>query len=277
MRSYVKVFNNVYAPRSYVLTAADRAAAAWLWSGRRAVVGGLSAAALLGSKWVPVDAPVEIFRRQDHAAPGILVRRDVLRPGEITRWRGIPCTTATRTAYDLGRCLPLEDALRPGARLDALIRVDALLNATEIPIQWIAELAEMHSGARGLRQLRQVLAVADSGAESPQESRLRLMLLCGGLPRLTTQIRVGRRRIDMGWPQWKVDIEYDGPQHWTDPRVRADDIDRSGELGLAQWHIERFSSRHLQEPLAVVARAATALRGAGCADPVVLAATRRAG
>jgi hypothetical protein len=25
-------------------------------------------------------------------------------------------------------------------------------------------------------------------------------------------------------------VEYDGAQHWTDPRVRANDIDRTAEL-----------------------------------------------
>jgi len=26
------------------------------------------------------------------------------------------------------------------------------------------------------------------------------------------------RRIDMGWPEWKVGVEYEGEQHWTDPK-----------------------------------------------------------
>ena len=47
-----------------------------------------------------------------------------------------------------------------------------------------------------------------------------------GLPRPVTQIRVGKRRIDMGWPEWNVGVEYDGEQHWTNPDDYAEDIER---------------------------------------------------
>ena len=30
----------------------------------------------------------------------------------------------------------------------------------------------------------------------------------------------------MGWPEWKVGVEYDGEQHWTDPNRHAEDIER---------------------------------------------------
>ena len=40
MRSYTKVHRNVYARTDVELTALDRAQAAWLWSGRRAILVG---------------------------------------------------------------------------------------------------------------------------------------------------------------------------------------------------------------------------------------------
>ena len=46
---YVPVYPDVYAPRGAELTAEQRARAAWMWSGRRGVVAGQSAAALLGA------------------------------------------------------------------------------------------------------------------------------------------------------------------------------------------------------------------------------------
>jgi hypothetical protein len=33
-----------------------------------------------------------------------------------------------------------------------------------------------------------------------------------------------------GWEQWRVGVAFDGAQHWTDPRIRANDIDRTAEL-----------------------------------------------
>ena len=84
-------------------------------------------------------------------------------------------------------------------------------------------LAERHRGVRGLVQLRQALHLVDGGAESPYETKTRLVLLSGGLPRPPTQIEVRNEwgvaiaRIDMGWEEWKVGVEFDGAQHWTDP------------------------------------------------------------
>ena len=125
-RSYTKVYRNVYARAGVELTALDHAHAAWLWSGRRATLVGHSASALLGSRWIPADAPVELARARRPAAQGITVRSGEIRDDEVCTINGITCTTPARTAYDLGRRLPLETAI---------IRIDALLNATNVPIR----------------------------------------------------------------------------------------------------------------------------------------------
>jgi hypothetical protein len=206
-RRYTKVHRNVYVRRGVELTPLDRARAAWLWSDRRATLVGHSAATLLGSRWIPDDAPVEVVHSRRPPANGITVRTYELRDDEVCRIDGIACTTAARTAYDLGRRLLLETAA---------IRVDALLNATSATPRSVDDVARRHPGARGVRRLHTVMDLVDAGAESPQETRLRLLLVQSGLLRPVTQIPVtnerGRvvRRIDMGWPEWKVGAEYDG-------------------------------------------------------------------
>jgi hypothetical protein len=242
-RRYTKVHRNVYVRIGVELTAVDRAHAAWLWSNRRATMVGHSAAALLGSRWVPNDAPVEVVHRRRPPANGITVRSYELRSDEVCRIDGISCTTAARTAYDLGRRLPLETAV---------IRIDALLNATSATPQSVDAIAWRHPGARGVRRLQTAMDLIDAGAESPQETRLRLLLVQSGLPRPLTQIPItndhGRvvRRIDMGWPEWKVGAEYDGEQHWTNPANHADDIDRLEFLAGRGWRIVRVSARQLR-------------------------------
>jgi hypothetical protein len=68
----------------------------------------------------------------------------------------------------------------------------------------VERLAADHRRARGLRQLDAVLRLVDPGAESPQETWLRLLLMRHGYPRPQTQIPVlsadGCRRyiLDMG-------------------------------------------------------------------------------
>jgi hypothetical protein len=260
-RSHRKVFRNVYCPREAELSAKDVAVAAWMWSGRTATVAGASAAALLGSRWLPPDGPAELARTGYRSPSGIVVHTGSVADDEVLPLRGIACTTPARTAYDLGRRLPMPLSL---------IRVDALMHATGVTVAEITAVAKRYPGARNIRRLRAMLGMADGGAESPQESRVRLLLVRAGLPRPVTQIPItdgyGRvvRRIDMGWPHWKVGVEYDGAQHWTDPHQHADDIDRLEFFADLGWRMVRVSSRHLRfDPQNVACRAADALRAAG--------------
>ncbi|OBF14201.1 hypothetical protein A5727_15780 [Mycobacterium sp. ACS4331] len=158
------VYRNVYLPRGAEFTARQRAVAAWLWSNRMATIVGLSAAAMHGSRWIPVDAPAELARTQHKSARGIVIRKDTLADDEVEWIAGVNCTTVQRTAFDLGRRLHGEEPV---------IRIDALLNASGVPVQEVSALSERYPGARNIRQFRRVLQLVDGGAESPQETRLR--------------------------------------------------------------------------------------------------------
>lgn len=254
-RRYVKVHRNVYAKRDTDLSAVDRALAAWLWSGRRATLAGHSAAAWAGDRWVPAKAPVEVVHSRRGRPNGIAIRSSRFQPDEVCEIGGIVCTTAARTAYDLGRRLPVTMGV---------IRIDMLLNATGTPVHSVAAIAERYPGARGIRTLRRALDLVDAGSESPQETRLRLLLVRAGLSRPETQIPVGNRRIDMGWRTRMVGVEYDGEQHFTNAVDYENDIDRLEFLAERGWTIVRVSSRQLRyERPATVARVRRALERAG--------------
>ncbi|WP_111510008.1 endonuclease domain-containing protein [Mycobacterium kyogaense] len=255
-RRYVQLHHNVYAPTRMTLTAHDRAYAAWLWSRRSATLAGLSAAAMHGSRWLPTEGPAELTRVRCGSPPGIAIYRDALLDDEVCLVQSIDCTTVARTVFDIGRRIDGDEAV---------IRIDALLNATRVPVDDVAVVASRHPGARGIRRLRQVMTLVDGGAESPQETRLRLILVRAGFPRPRTQVPIvdeaGRviRRIDIGWPEYGVGVEYDGQQHWTDPRTHAEDINRLEFLAAHGWAIVRVSARHMGDPAAVVARVRAAL------------------
>ncbi len=73
------------------------------------------------------------------------------------------------------------------------------------------------------------------------------------------------RRIDMGWPEWKVGAEFDGEQHWTDPERHAEDIERLEFLAAKGWLIVRVSARQLRyQREVVVRRVCNALAHRGC-------------
>ena len=248
-------------PRGSELTAIIRAKAAWLWSNRQAVLGGMSAAAIHGSQWIDASLPAELYRIGDDA-DGILVHRGTLQPEEVSVVRGIPATMPTRTAFDLGR--------RKGLTT-AIIRVDALANATGLIAAEVEKIAARRKSARGIVQLRQVLDLMDGGAESPQETRTRLLLIRAGLPKPTTQVVVRDdfgepfARIDMAYEDWLVGVEYDGPQHWTDPARHTADIEKYVKLDARGWRIVRVNDELLRyRSRTVVRRVCDALQAAGC-------------
>jgi hypothetical protein len=170
-------------------------------------------------------------------------------------------TTPARTAFDIGRTRP--------ARL-AIPMLDALLGATSTTPADVLRVAAARPGARGVRLLTSHLGLVDGGAESPRETRLRLLLVGAGLPRPETQIEFRDRRgrvrvrVDMGWREWKVAVEYDGVQHWLDPRQRSWDIERIALLEESGWTVIRVSAEMLARPDVVIHRVIAKLRAAGC-------------
>ncbi|MBV9320975.1 MAG: hypothetical protein JO106_13880 [Mycobacterium sp.] len=223
MRSlYEAVYPGVYIPSGIELTASQRAQAAWLWSRRRAVVVGQSAAALHGTRWVDPLQPAELAHDNRHSPPMLTVHTDTLLGDEVMKVNGIAVTTPARTAFDTGR--------RTTSRLQAVQRLDALTHVTDVKINEVAIVMAQHSGVRGLTRLRRILPLVDGGAESPQETRTRLV----------------------------------GPQHWTDRAQRDRDIDRYTALLDLGWTIVRATSDLLRYRQGTfIARVVAAMSAAG--------------
>ena len=118
---YRPVYRDVYIEKDAVLTAVAKAKAAWLSTG--ATLAGLSAAAVLGTKWLDANAPAEIVRIDRHRQSGMLVRSYELGADEVCTVRGMRVTTPARTAFDIGRICPTAQSVPV---------LDALLNATGI-------------------------------------------------------------------------------------------------------------------------------------------------
>ncbi|WP_068181425.1 DUF559 domain-containing protein [Mycobacterium sp. UM_CSW] len=251
---YRAVFRDVYIAKGTELTAAVKARAAWLSTG--ATLGGLSAAAVYGTKWLDAAAPAEIVRVNRHNQPGMVVHSYRLAGDEMQTVWGMPATTPARTAFDIGRTRPVATAVPI---------LDALLNATGIKPEDVVAFLDRHPKAKGSRRLRTALELADGGAESPQETRLRLLLVDAGLPKPETQIEFPnlRIRVDMGWREWKVAVEYDGIQHFADRYQRSWDIERIAMLEAAGWTVVRVSAEMLSRPKALVERVKNKLRERG--------------
>ncbi|WP_422744540.1 hypothetical protein ACN27E_21470 [Mycobacterium sp. WMMD1722] len=237
---FVAVHPDVYVPIGTELTAAGRASAAWLWSRRRGVVAGRSAAALHGAKWLRDTAPAELIYDNRHVGPGIRTWRDLAAADdEVNVVDGIRVTTAARTAFDIACRRPVDTAVA---------EIDALARATQLEVADVELLADRYRGRRGIRAARTTLTLVDPGAESPRETWLRLLVIRAGFPPPTTQIPVYDEYrqliavLDMGWENMKVALDYDGAHH-RDPQRFTKDIRRHDAVTELGWIDIRVTSR----------------------------------
>ncbi|OBK73471.1 endonuclease domain-containing protein [Mycobacterium sp. 1165178.9] len=251
---YRAVFPDVYVSNDAVPSLDLRVTAAWLWAGGRAVIAGAAAAFLHGAKWIPDGVPIELICDRPRAPRGVLTRRCALTEGETQSIDGLAVTTPERTAFDIGR---------RGAVRSAVVRLDALARATGFKIDDVLGLVRRHPGSPGLRQLETALELCDSGAQSPRESYLRLLLIDAGLPRPKTQLPVlggdglPFAYLDLGWDEAMVAVEYDGDQHRTDRRQYVKDIKRMEMLERMGWIVVRVVAE--DHPVDVVRRVRAAL------------------
>lgn len=255
-RHHLRIFPDVYAPPEPTLR--DRTTGAWLWSGRRAVIAGVAASAMHGASYVDADVPIELIWRNGRPPPGLVVRNETIADDEIQRIAGLPVTTPARTAFDLGRHL---------LRDDAVARIDALAWTLQVNVEDITPLIDRYPKVRGILALKTALTLVDPGADSPQETALRLTLTDAGMPPEQTQIMVvqGRGRrvaiVDMGWEQFKVGVNYDGKFHQSDRRRYVQDLKTLRTLEAMDWIVIRVIAEDNTRD--VLTRVERALRSRG--------------
>jgi hypothetical protein len=229
---FVAIHRDVFVPRDTNITAAVRGEAAWLWSRRRGIVAGRSAAVLHGAKWIDAKAPAELIYPNRHPPKGIRTWADRIADDEVVMLRGIPVTAPARTALDLASRYPRDMAVE---------LIDALARATRLKMADVELLAERYKGRRGIRRALGALDLVDAGAESPRETWLRLLLIRAGFPRPRTQIPVHDAYgqlvavLDMGWEDVKIAADYEGDHHRTDRRRFNRDIRRAEAVAELGW------------------------------------------
>jgi very-short-patch-repair endonuclease len=205
----------VLPPRAVVWTAT----AAWLWGVdvRRA-----------GDLDLDVSFPESSrLRRQ----PGLRIALLTLDNDDVCVASGLRVTTPTRTAFDCLRYLP-----RPAGVAVA----DHLINSGHCTLEALTSYIAARRAMRNIRAARRELEHVEPLAQSVQETRTRLLLVDGGLPRPVAQHRVDfpegdRAYLDLAYPELKIGIEYDG-EIWHKEQ-RAKDEHRRRRLERLGWTI----------------------------------------
>lgn len=188
-----------------------------------------------------VDDLIEVTdsRHQMPLARGVLLPREApLWDGDIVEVNGIFVTSPLRTAFDLTRRASLTEAV---------VAMDAMWAAGLVDPDELLRYAAERPGWPGLRRLEHAASLADRGAGSPMESRLRMLLRDGGLPRPVTQYKVPDgyggtvAEVDLAFPERELGVEYDGRVHESN-RQRVKDLRRDNRLRAVDWTVLYYSA-----------------------------------
>ncbi|TMQ90281.1 hypothetical protein ETD83_36125 [Actinomadura soli] len=223
-----------------------RRAAAWIW--------GLD---LLPPGVDEADWNVELITPGSSENPlSQITAESVELPADhVTEQFGVRMTTLARTALDCARWLPRYEAV---AALDQFIR-------RGVETDELTRMARGLRGYRGNKRLREIVRLSDRGAASPGESWARVAVMESGLPRPKTQVPVrgedGRwLYIDLGYPEFRVGLEYDGERHHSGREAQAHDARRRAWLTKEMgWDILPVNKNFLYQPAAYLEALLTTL------------------
>jgi len=175
-----------------------------------------SAARLHGLHLWNVDVRIQLTQpvppSPDHHGPDVVCHTGLVPEADQATIKGLGTTTLERTVTDCGLLLLYRQAL---------ILTDHALRAGASRAALDAAAAHM-DGRAGVRNLRRVLAAADSRSESPGETLTRDLITRLRLPAPEPQVevltRLGYYRLDFAWRQRKIALEFDGKGKYFDYR-----------------------------------------------------------
>jgi very-short-patch-repair endonuclease len=161
-----------------------------------------------------------------------------------------------RTLYDLVRRVGL---------VEAVVVADMALHSGVIDLAELTTFVAARSGRKGVAAARPLLDLVEPAAESPMESRLRMLLVLGGLSRPQAQVSLHADdgeflgRADLYYPGSRLVMEYDGETHRSS---LVDDNRRQNRLLSAGFRVLRFTAADvLRSPGAVLTQVRTAVAG----------------
>jgi len=213
----------------------SRRTAAWLY-------GFEAYAPSVRDEWRQVECvvPARLSRVRRRGVSGW---EETLLPEDVTSVGGIQVTTPTRTAVDLARYAP---------RFMGLATLDDFCHRGLTDQTQLLACAERFAGGRNIAVARELVMWVEPLTDSPGESWLRLRILDAGFPRPEAQVRIvdasGRLvyRLDLGYRDRRLGLEYDGQEFHDSFADRAQDVARrkrlAGEFG---WETHGFHRGHV--------------------------------
>lgn len=256
---YLRVLRGVYADPSQARDHRLRCRAAALLMPEAAVLGGRSAATLLGAPAPSYVDPVTVVVPPGttwQGPVGVRVHTAELPSADVlVDDEGNRHTTPGRTAWDIG---VLETTATAVGVLDAMVHTGLL------DVGQLQAMVQRPRGAWRSKRARRALELVDGRSESPPESWVRVACTLNGLPPPIPQYDVVEDgtwlgRVDLAWPEQRLVVEYEGEYHFDGLQIMRDDA-RLARLVAAGWRIIRLSAANLRHMDAVVGDITEALR-----------------
>jgi hypothetical protein len=220
--------------------------------------GSLTAAVLWGAgEFATAEDPVEVVLPPGTRwtpGPGVLVRSARLDGDVVHDGRGLRWTDRVRTAVDL---------IRRDDGDESVVLLDRLVHARVVDLADVREAVTALPRCRGSEVARRTAALADGLAESPPETRLRLLLHRSGLPVPVAQhvVRSNGRfvaKVDFAWPDRRLALEYDGAWH-GDAEQFPRDRRRLNRLSAVDWRVHFVTKEDMRRPAVLLADLSRAL------------------
>ncbi|HEY8719607.1 endonuclease domain-containing protein [Pengzhenrongella sp.] len=168
---------------------------------------------------------------------GLVTHASGLGPLPTVWCSALAVSSPAQTWLQLARELPMDDLV---VLADAMTRRKTAATTLEI-LQ--SQVATARPGTRGIRALREALALVRPLTDSSMETRARLAIVQAGLPCPEVNRPVldtfGRfvAMPDLSYPGLKIAIEYDGDIHRTDQATWRRDITRRQAMEALGWRV----------------------------------------
>jgi hypothetical protein len=248
-------FRGVHVAATAVASRLVRLRAAVATQAPTAVVAMQTAAVLLALRWLPdhwghpdavVHFAVDQTDKRRHR-PGLRLHRRVLLACDIVVIEGIACMSVTRTLVELAR----------DPRVPALLVVqiiDGALRDERTTRRELLACVARFPGERGIARARVLIGRAREGVDSPQETKMRLILEDGGITELEAN---GKLKDDSGTVLARGDLmirrlliwgEYDGFGPHTEHETFRNDRPRIRFVQKRGWFAMSFVDRDLHRP-----------------------------
>lgn len=194
--------------------------------------------------WMQEDWRIHVARDRGDSKPrrrNVVGHRLTFRPGEVVIHDGARVTSPARTWLDLANLLTVDELITAGD--SAVLAHGPEFPVPKAPLATIEDLQLIiaaHPGMRGMKTARLALTEIRVGADSPPETRMRLLLARTklGEPVLNYVIHNswGQPAVwpDAAYPEHRLALQYDGGHH-SDPDQAARDRKRKETTERLGW------------------------------------------